>query len=97
MSALELVKDAKKLIASPKSWCQGHAKITSQDGTVLRRDLLTALLDAGKNYGANDNTLALDTVYEETGRFGITAYNDSPHTTHAHIYALLERAERKLS
>lgn len=98
-SAYALLRDAKKMIASPKAWCQGNARMHDPDtGAVLRRDLLTALQDAqvAGNYSASTLTEVLDAVYEETGRFGITSYNDGLHTTHAHIYALVERAERRL-
>lgn len=95
--ALALLREAKALIASPKTWCQGHSCGLSPDGTTLQRDLLNAILDAGSRAkDVNATMQVLDAVYEETGRFGITAYNDSPHTTHAHIYALIERAERRL-
>lgn len=96
--ALTLLRDAKALIASPKSWCQGHAKQTTMPGMLIKRDLLTAILDAGTigKYSSDAITEVLNAVYEETGRFGITVYNDSPHTTHAHIYALVERAEGRL-
>ena len=101
MTAAAILARTKALIASPTKWCQGHSYIRSQDGTILRRDLMAALLDASREngkflIGTPEYMKAQRALFEETGNMGLTVFNDSLHTTHAHVYALIERAERRV-
>lgn len=87
VGAFKVLSRAKDLIASPDKWCQHHSY---QPGD--KRDLLAALLDGGADMPTQFRAEALDALRIHTEGMPLTVYNDSPHTTHAHVYALLERA-----
>ncbi len=88
--AFAILSRMKDLLSSPAQWLQGR----SQDGDKF--DLLGAYLESAQGYDAVSRQIALDAVRGQTKGMPLSAYNDSPHTTHAHIYALLERAMDQL-
>lgn len=85
VTTLRILTKARQLLTTPGAWCQGRTHVI-KDGTVVARDLVTALLDAAQGMGmqvpASDaNKVAYQMVWDATGSEGIIKFNDHKHTT----------------
>lgn len=102
MTPLEIISGAKEFLRRPAMWCKGSCyKLDPETHLPIARDLMTALMDAARMpdayaLGSDAWDVALKAVWNETAGMGISRYNDSSETTHAHVFALLERAEEKV-
>ena len=84
MTTLEILKQARALLAED-GWCQGQS-IVCYEGTVLKRDIVTALNDATSGagmmaVGGPAQRAAYELMWAATGGHGIIKFNDDPATT----------------
>jgi hypothetical protein len=99
MNAKQLLEKTLDLIRSRETWCQNAPRIW-QGEVKTKRDLMEALTDAARSdgywIGSEAWDLARDALFAETAGMGITRFNDAAATTHAHVFALVERAIAKV-
>jgi hypothetical protein len=95
VTAKQILEAALELIRPQGAWSRDQPRVLV-DGLIVQRDLYTAIYDAagqfGYLHGTDEYEHAIALAYGETGGKGLTVYNRLPDVTHAHIFALLERA-----
>lgn len=98
VTAKQILQAALEILRPQGAWSKDKPRVIV-DGAIVQRDLYTAIYDAagqfGYLHGTDEYEHAIALAYAETGGKGITVYNRLPDVTHAHVFALLERAIAK--